>query len=215
MRFLADECCDFAVVRSLRARGYDVLAVSEFQQRSVDKDLVELALAEKRILLTEDKVEPSTEPWRARTWSVWKSWNSFRTKPVHGQMWAGSSSGALAGLIQKLRPLDRQVIVCYLEDMDAVSIGEITGLSPASVAMRIDIDNEDGRDSTEDAGVAQSGASCGSGGDFRHRRFPGAGLCRAGGVRVGNSLGSGRAIFSAARNVVRDYASRRGAEHRS
>jgi predicted nuclease of predicted toxin-antitoxin system len=32
-----------------------VLAVSESQHRSVDKDLVDLALAEDRILLTEDK----------------------------------------------------------------------------------------------------------------------------------------------------------------
>jgi RNA polymerase sigma-70 factor, ECF subfamily len=43
----------------------------------------------------------------------------------------------LAGLIQRLKPLDRQVIVCYLEDMDAASIGEITGLAPGSVAVRI------------------------------------------------------------------------------
>lgn len=43
----------------------------------------------------------------------------------------------LSILIRRLKPLDRQVIVCYLEDMDAVSIGEITGLSPGSVAMRI------------------------------------------------------------------------------
>ena len=43
----------------------------------------------------------------------------------------------LATLIQRLKPLDRQVIVCYLEDLDAASIGEITGLSPASVAMRV------------------------------------------------------------------------------
>ncbi len=43
----------------------------------------------------------------------------------------------LSALIQQLKPLDRQVIVSYLEDMDAASIGEITGLSPASVAMRI------------------------------------------------------------------------------
>lgn len=43
----------------------------------------------------------------------------------------------LSGLIQRLKPLDRQVIVSYLEDMDAVSIGEITGLSPGTVAMRI------------------------------------------------------------------------------
>jgi RNA polymerase sigma-70 factor (ECF subfamily) len=43
----------------------------------------------------------------------------------------------LSALIQRLKPLDRQVIVFYLEEMDASSIGEITGLSPANVAMRI------------------------------------------------------------------------------
>ena len=43
----------------------------------------------------------------------------------------------LSALIQRLKPLDRQVIVSYLEDMDAASIAEITGLSPANVAMRI------------------------------------------------------------------------------
>jgi RNA polymerase sigma-70 factor, ECF subfamily len=43
----------------------------------------------------------------------------------------------LSLLIQRLKPLDRQVIVSYLEDMDAASIGEITGLSPANVAVRI------------------------------------------------------------------------------
>jgi RNA polymerase sigma-70 factor (ECF subfamily) len=43
----------------------------------------------------------------------------------------------LSKLIQQLKPLDRQVIVSYLEDMDAASIGEITGLSPGNVAMKI------------------------------------------------------------------------------
>lgn len=55
MRFLADESCDFAVVRTLRAAGHDVLAVSEFQQRSVDHQLIEIAYTQGRILLTEDK----------------------------------------------------------------------------------------------------------------------------------------------------------------
>ena len=55
MRFLADECCDFAAVRALRTHGHDVLAVSEFQHRSVDRDVMDLALSENRILLTEDK----------------------------------------------------------------------------------------------------------------------------------------------------------------
>jgi RNA polymerase sigma-70 factor (ECF subfamily) len=43
----------------------------------------------------------------------------------------------LSILIRQLKPLDRQVIISYLEDMDAQSIGEITGLSPGNVAMRI------------------------------------------------------------------------------
>jgi RNA polymerase sigma-70 factor (ECF subfamily) len=43
----------------------------------------------------------------------------------------------LSVLIQRLKPVDRQVILCYLEDMDAASIGEITGLSPGNVAIRI------------------------------------------------------------------------------
>ena len=55
LRFLADESCDFAVVRALRAEGYDVLAVSEVMQRSDDRELIEQASREHRILLTEDK----------------------------------------------------------------------------------------------------------------------------------------------------------------
>jgi len=55
LRFLADESCDFAVVRALRADGYDVLAVSEVMRRSDDRELIEQAHREGRILLTEDK----------------------------------------------------------------------------------------------------------------------------------------------------------------
>ncbi len=43
----------------------------------------------------------------------------------------------LSLLIQRLKPLDRQIIVSYLEGMDASSIGEITGLSPANVSMKV------------------------------------------------------------------------------
>ena len=55
LRFLADESCDLAVVRALRADGYDVLAVSEVTQRSDDRELIDQAAGENRILLTEDK----------------------------------------------------------------------------------------------------------------------------------------------------------------
>lgn len=43
----------------------------------------------------------------------------------------------LLELIQRLRPLDRQVILLYLEDLDAKAIGEIVGLSAANVATKI------------------------------------------------------------------------------
>lgn len=55
LRFLADESCDFAVVRALRADGHDVLALSEIMNRSVDALVIEQASRERRILLTEDK----------------------------------------------------------------------------------------------------------------------------------------------------------------
>jgi predicted nuclease of predicted toxin-antitoxin system len=55
MRFLADENCDFGVVKALRLSGYDVLSVSELSRRADDEMVVRLALQTKRILLTEDK----------------------------------------------------------------------------------------------------------------------------------------------------------------
>jgi predicted nuclease of predicted toxin-antitoxin system len=55
LRSLADESCDFAVVRALRADGHDVFAVSEVMNRSDDRELIEQAHREQRILLTEDK----------------------------------------------------------------------------------------------------------------------------------------------------------------
>lgn len=55
MRFLADEYCDFLVVRTLRAAGHDVVTIGESEQRSIDRDLLQRALQDDRILLTEDK----------------------------------------------------------------------------------------------------------------------------------------------------------------
>ena len=40
-------------------------------------------------------------------------------------------------LIHQLKPLDRQLMLLYLEDMDAASIGEITGISPGAVRVQI------------------------------------------------------------------------------
>ena len=55
MRFLADESCDFAVVRALRAAGHDVLAVAEAERGADDRRVIELARSDSRLLLTEDR----------------------------------------------------------------------------------------------------------------------------------------------------------------
>ena len=55
MRFLADESCDFAVVRALRGRGFDVIAISETCPGAEDQRVIGLARKEGRVLLTEDK----------------------------------------------------------------------------------------------------------------------------------------------------------------
>lgn len=43
----------------------------------------------------------------------------------------------LHALLRQLRPLDRQIMLLYLEDCDAASIGEITGLSSGNIATKI------------------------------------------------------------------------------
>jgi len=55
IKFLADESCDFVVVRALRSAGYDILAVSEEFASASDLQILERAIAEDRIIITEDK----------------------------------------------------------------------------------------------------------------------------------------------------------------
>ena len=43
----------------------------------------------------------------------------------------------LLALVQRLKPLDRQMTLLYLEGMDAGSIGEVMGVSAGSVATKI------------------------------------------------------------------------------
>ena len=43
----------------------------------------------------------------------------------------------ILALIHRLAPPDRQVMLSYLEGMDAASIGEITGLSASNVATKV------------------------------------------------------------------------------
>lgn len=43
----------------------------------------------------------------------------------------------LLAMIHKLKMPDRQIMILYLEDVDAASIGDIVGLSPGAVATKI------------------------------------------------------------------------------
>jgi RNA polymerase sigma-70 factor, ECF subfamily len=43
----------------------------------------------------------------------------------------------VAALIERLRPLDRQMFLLYLEGFDAASIGEVIGISPGNVTTKI------------------------------------------------------------------------------
>lgn len=43
----------------------------------------------------------------------------------------------LTKLIHELKPLDRQIMISYLEGLDMTSIAEVTGLSPANAAMKV------------------------------------------------------------------------------
>ena len=55
MKFLADESCDFAIVKGLRSAGYDVEAIIEEKPGALDSEVLRIAVERDRILLTEDK----------------------------------------------------------------------------------------------------------------------------------------------------------------
>ena len=43
----------------------------------------------------------------------------------------------LLALIQALKPIDKQLMLLHLEELDAASIGEVTGLSAGNVATKL------------------------------------------------------------------------------
>jgi predicted nuclease of predicted toxin-antitoxin system len=55
MRFLADEGCDFAVVRALRDAGHDIAAIAEGHAGVTDLEVMAVAAREGRIVISEDK----------------------------------------------------------------------------------------------------------------------------------------------------------------
>jgi predicted nuclease of predicted toxin-antitoxin system len=55
MQFLADESCAMPVIKALREAGHDVLAISEIARGASDDQVLELAVKQKRVLITEDR----------------------------------------------------------------------------------------------------------------------------------------------------------------
>lgn len=55
MKFVADECCDVPFVSGLRADGHDVVFIREVAPGADDRTVLQLAVNEERILVTEDK----------------------------------------------------------------------------------------------------------------------------------------------------------------
>ena len=82
MQFIADESCDFAVVRELRAAGHDVIAVAELDAGIEDDVVTARALGERRVLLTEDKDFGQIVFASRRRVSF-----SFDSQPGHAPVW--------------------------------------------------------------------------------------------------------------------------------
>ena len=55
MHFLIDESCDVAITRVLNEGGHNVMGIREIKPGADDKWVINIAVSEKRILLTEDK----------------------------------------------------------------------------------------------------------------------------------------------------------------
>jgi predicted nuclease of predicted toxin-antitoxin system len=55
MRFLADENVSRQVVERLRADGHEVISVAQSNRGASDKQIVEIANADGRVLITEDR----------------------------------------------------------------------------------------------------------------------------------------------------------------
>jgi predicted nuclease of predicted toxin-antitoxin system len=55
MNFLADESCAGPVIQALREAGHDVVAIAEVAKSATDEQVLERALNERRVLITEDR----------------------------------------------------------------------------------------------------------------------------------------------------------------
>ncbi len=54
IRFLIDECCPRAIVDRLRTEGHDVRYAAESDRSAADEEILALANAQNRVIITED-----------------------------------------------------------------------------------------------------------------------------------------------------------------
>lgn len=55
MNFLADESCAGPVIRALREAGHNVVAIAETEKGATDEQVLQHALDQNRVLITEDR----------------------------------------------------------------------------------------------------------------------------------------------------------------
>jgi predicted nuclease of predicted toxin-antitoxin system len=55
MNFVADESCAKPVIQALRKAGHDVVAIAEIAKGATDEQVLQRALDDKRVLITEDR----------------------------------------------------------------------------------------------------------------------------------------------------------------
>ena len=55
LRFLADACCDFNIVKALRKAGFRVDAIVEIAPSASDDEVMDMAIKGGSVLITEDK----------------------------------------------------------------------------------------------------------------------------------------------------------------
>jgi len=114
IQFLADESCDFAVVRSLRSAGYDVVAVTESFPSATDKEVIGLAVEEDRILITED-----------RDFGEWVFAHKEQMRGVLYIRFPGHARSRLA-----------ETVVLFIEKHARALVGNFTVLQPGRARIR-------------------------------------------------------------------------------
>ena len=114
IRFLADESCDFAVVRSLRSAGYDVAVVTESFPSAPDIEVLRVAVEEDRILITED--------------SDFGEWVFAHREKMKGVVFIRFPGNARSGL--------GETVVLLIEKYGMDIVGNFTVLQPGRARIR-------------------------------------------------------------------------------